>query len=231
MSFSMPVSPRDPITTSTSQSAGQSIPREANTDKSQSQDFMTLLITQLQNQNPMEPMESNELVSQLTAMSSVSELKNIRTGIEKLQQRIDDTQLLHTSTLIGRTLSFDANQFTISGDSKPLKLSFNSAGKDQPITFRLYGQDGEPLAQAYYHSKSSEPAGKPIIRSLYDLFGSLLPGQYGIEAVAGADTSIPVNLMSQVNSIATAPGEPPILVMESIAPTTLASVQQISGNR
>ncbi len=46
--------------------------------------FMTILLAQLRNQNPLEPMDDKELISQMAQLNSLEELKKISTGIDKL---------------------------------------------------------------------------------------------------------------------------------------------------
>ncbi len=41
------------------------------------EDFMTLLVAQLQTQDPMDPMDSSEFMNQLTSLQSVAELQGI----------------------------------------------------------------------------------------------------------------------------------------------------------
>ena len=47
-------------------------------------DFMTLLVAQLQNQDPLEPMDGSEFMSQLVQLQSLAELTQIRAGLGEL---------------------------------------------------------------------------------------------------------------------------------------------------
>jgi flagellar basal-body rod modification protein FlgD len=46
--------------------------------------FMAILLAQLRNQNPLEPMDDKELVAQMTQLNSLEELKKISSGIDTL---------------------------------------------------------------------------------------------------------------------------------------------------
>jgi flagellar basal-body rod modification protein FlgD len=65
-------------------------------------DFMKLLMTQLQNQDPMKPMEDKEFISQLAQFSSLE-------ATEKMTQQIEDLtgaqMLIQAATLIGKQVS------------------------------------------------------------------------------------------------------------------------------
>ena len=46
--------------------------------------FMAILLAQLRNQNPLEPMDDKELIAQMTQLNSLEELKKISAGIDTL---------------------------------------------------------------------------------------------------------------------------------------------------
>lgn len=55
----------------------------SNTDISET-DFLNLLVTQLQNQDPMNPMDSDQFVSQLATFSSLQQLISINQAVTEL---------------------------------------------------------------------------------------------------------------------------------------------------
>ena len=66
-------------------------------------DYMKLLIAQLQNQNPLEPMDNAEMTSQLALISQLEQLENVNQSFEEVLQA---TQLNQAAALIGREVSF-----------------------------------------------------------------------------------------------------------------------------
>ena len=64
--------------------------------------FLTLLTTQLQNQDPMSPMENAELTSQLAQMSTVEGIEKLNTMMTQLLASQESSEGLQASTLIGR---------------------------------------------------------------------------------------------------------------------------------
>lgn len=54
-------------------------------------EFLTLLITQLQYQDPLEPMDNAEFVSQVTQFSSLEQLISIREAVEASAEYLADT--------------------------------------------------------------------------------------------------------------------------------------------
>jgi flagellar basal-body rod modification protein FlgD len=67
--------------------------------------YMTLLVTQLRNQNPLEPMDNNDMSAQLAQYSQLQQLENMNTSFGQLLSSVQRTQ---ASSLIGKTVSFEA---------------------------------------------------------------------------------------------------------------------------
>lgn len=62
--------------------------------------FLTLLVAQLKNQDPTNPMENNELTTQLAQISTVSGIEKLNTTLGSISGQIDNNQSLQASTLI-----------------------------------------------------------------------------------------------------------------------------------
>jgi flagellar basal-body rod modification protein FlgD len=69
---------------------------EADTNK-----FMTLLVTQLKNQDPMSPMDNAQLTSQLAQLSTVTGVNKLNTTLESLKGSYQSAQSLQAATMIG----------------------------------------------------------------------------------------------------------------------------------
>lgn len=66
-------------------------------------DYMNLLITQLQNQNPLEPMDNNQMSAQLTQLSQLEQLEEMKGSFEDLLSAEQNSQ---TYSLIGKVIGF-----------------------------------------------------------------------------------------------------------------------------
>ena len=66
-------------------------------------DYMKLLTTQLRNQNPLEPMDNNDMTAQLTQFSQLSQLETMNTSFADILQTV---QRDHAASLIGKDVSF-----------------------------------------------------------------------------------------------------------------------------
>ncbi len=66
-------------------------------------DYMKLLVTQLQNQNPLEPMNNNEMAAQLAQFSQLQQLENLNTNFAKVLEAAEQT---YADSLIGKKVSY-----------------------------------------------------------------------------------------------------------------------------
>ncbi len=64
-------------------------------------DFLTLLLAQLQNQDPTSPVDSNEFLSQLASLSEVQGINQLNTSFSTLSSTLSSNQALQASSLLG----------------------------------------------------------------------------------------------------------------------------------
>ncbi len=65
--------------------------------------YMKLLITQLQNQNPLEPMDNNDMASQLAQFSQLQQLETMNSSFSDV---LSATERNYANSLIGKEISF-----------------------------------------------------------------------------------------------------------------------------
>jgi flagellar basal-body rod modification protein FlgD len=68
-------------------------------------DYMKLLVTQLQNQNPLEPLDNKDMSAQLAQFSQLQQVENLNTSF---RQVLESVQRSYASSLIGKEISFQA---------------------------------------------------------------------------------------------------------------------------
>ncbi|MCI7116057.1 MAG: flagellar hook assembly protein FlgD [Treponema porcinum] len=75
-------------------------------------DFLKLLITQLSNQDPTNPMEDTQFIAQMAQFSSLEQMTNMNESFNKMAAMINSSQAAAT---IGRTVDIDIGDTTARG--------------------------------------------------------------------------------------------------------------------
>ncbi len=130
--------------------------RQANATKEQ---FLRLLVTQLQHQDPLNPMDAREFTAQLAQFSLVEQ------ALETNQQ-LKTLNLYETSANNARAVSLIGKEILAQGD----KVTISDSGVGQ-LCFRLLGESAQTQVHVY------DPAGR-LVRSL-DL-GKRSSGEHSI---------------------------------------------------
>lgn len=75
-------------------------------------DYLKLLITQLQNQDPTSPMEDKEFISQMAQFSSLEQMTNISTGFQSLASVMNSSQ---ATSMLGKDVEVIVGEQVING--------------------------------------------------------------------------------------------------------------------
>lgn len=103
---------------STIQGLGLTEKPEAKNDRTKlgQADFLKLMITEIQNQDPFKPVENSDFVAQMAQFSSVSGLEQLQTSFSQLATSMTSNQALQASTMVGRTVSVASNAAVLNGN-------------------------------------------------------------------------------------------------------------------
>ena len=75
--------------------------------------FLTLLVTQMQNQDPLNPMDNAQMTTQLAQMSTVSGIEKLNTTLNSLVESLGSTQAQEASALIGKGVMVPGSQLSL----------------------------------------------------------------------------------------------------------------------
>lgn len=104
-------------------------------------DFLNLLVAQLQHQDPLNPLESNEFTAQLAQFTSLEQLNNVNQNLVYLQQyqaSIKDSQAV---SFIGKTVEAFGNSVPIQ-NGNPGEIHFDLTGDAEVLQVNLYDPTG-----------------------------------------------------------------------------------------
>src|SRR5512140_1503201 len=74
--------------------------------------FLTLLVTQLKNQDPLNPLDNAQVTTQLAQLSTVSGIKDLNTTLTALSTSMDAKQYLQAANIVGHLVAVDGNATT-----------------------------------------------------------------------------------------------------------------------
>lgn len=83
-------------------------------DEAGSQDrFLKLLVTQLQNQDPLSPMDNAQLTSQIAQINTVTGIATLNTSVQGLSSQFLQMQSLQGASLVGKDVIVPGNKLDI----------------------------------------------------------------------------------------------------------------------
>lgn len=108
-------------------------------------DFLKLMLAQLKNQDPLNPMEGTEFASQLAQFTSLEQLVNLNDAMNTsinanyyLTQSINNTL---AATLIGKEAKLNGNSIQFTGQDS-VQLNYNLSSNASKISVNIYDENG-----------------------------------------------------------------------------------------
>jgi flagellar basal-body rod modification protein FlgD len=111
-------------------------------------DFLKLLITQLRNQDPLNPMEGTEFAAQLAQFSSLEQMTNINTNLtSSLESTTILTQAISnalSTTMIGKEVKAAVSQITYGGSGE-VRLGYTLPSAAAKVVVRIQDATGSTV--------------------------------------------------------------------------------------
>ncbi|MBS7780790.1 flagellar hook capping FlgD N-terminal domain-containing protein [Acidovorax sp. CCYZU-2555] len=127
-------------TTGTGSSSSTGATSGSSTDPAAAQDrFLKLLVAQLNNQDPMNPMDNAQMTSQMAQINTVVGINSLNDTMEKMSSQFTAMQVLQGTSMIGRTVLAEGNTlgtpvekistaaFDLSGTAADVKVNITTA--------------------------------------------------------------------------------------------------------
>jgi len=95
-------------------SAASATTAKSTVDEAQDR-FLKLLVTQMRNQDPLNPLDNAQVTSQMAQLSTVSGINKLNASIESLSGMFQSNQLLQASGMIGRGVLAEGSDLRLAG--------------------------------------------------------------------------------------------------------------------
>jgi flagellar basal-body rod modification protein FlgD len=100
--------------TSTNGTTASSSTTSSSTAAAQQDRFLKLLVAQLKNQDPLNPMDNAEMTSQMAQMSTVEGIEKLNTTLNSMVESVSNSQSMQAASLIGKNVMVPGSQLELS---------------------------------------------------------------------------------------------------------------------
>ncbi|MGP9802820.1 flagellar hook assembly protein FlgD [Rheinheimera sp. NSM] len=108
--------------------------------------FLDLLVAQISHQNPLDPMDGTQYVSQLAEFANVESLQSLKIDSGKNLELQASQQALQATALIGQQVDVAADTILLE-QAAEVKGAVNLGVEAQSVTVRLYNAQGQLMQQ------------------------------------------------------------------------------------
>jgi flagellar basal-body rod modification protein FlgD len=109
-------------------------------------DFMKLLIAQLQNQDPLSPLDNQQFAVQLATFNSLEQLVGVNEKLESLASQHAINSTLNGAALIGKQIVGRGSEIHLNTNSDTV-LSYELTGNAGKVTLKVVDSDGQMVRQ------------------------------------------------------------------------------------
>ena len=158
-----------PSVSATSATTGGAAASTSSTDPAAQQDrFLKLLVAQLNNQDPMNPMDNAQMTTQMAQINTVVGINQLTSTMEAMSSQFTAMQVLQGTSMIGRTVLSEGNTlgtpvdkistaaFDLSGTAADVKVNITTPSGTVVDTVNLGALDA---GRHYFAWDSSKYAG------------------------------------------------------------------------
>ena len=215
---------------SSSSSSSTSSSTSSTSDAAGSQSyFLTLLVAQMNNQDPLNPMDSSEVTSQLAQINTVQGIDQLNTTLSSLLSSVSATQSTTDTALIGQQVMVPSSSLTLANGSAVGAISLpqstsvtnvlikNSAG----VTVKTIQLGAEAAGTTPFAWDGSTDSGAAAAAGNYTFS---VQATSGIATVAGSTLS----LGTVTAVVPGANGASPTLTVGSLGNFSMSQITQIN---
>ena len=192
-------------------------------------DFLRLLTTQLQNQDPSSPMDPTKFVTDLTQMSQLEATTQMTASITAMTNSFQNLQTMQAATLIGKSVVVKGEEISLEqGDTAQFRLESDQPLEDVRVV--LTGENGMSRT-----IELGSLSGEEVVNwdGLMTDGSQAMSGSYNITAYGinedGELSSIRSIVDSKVNSVSIDQAGGMTLTLASGERISMDAVREISG--
>jgi len=109
--------------------------------------FFKLMMAQLKNQDPMNPLKNHEMAAQLAQFSTLEQMSNMNTTLMKIEGKNNEPQNFQALNLIGKTVQGDSSRITRTQFDKDHEFNFSAPQELSEATIKVFNAKGETMRE------------------------------------------------------------------------------------
>ena len=167
-------------------------------------DFLKLLVTQMQFQDPLKPMEHTDFTTQLAQFSSLDQLFAINDGMQELSEIEGGANSVQAVDFIGKEVKASGNKVYIGKDKSSAVIEYNLADAVSNVIINISDKDGNNVRTI--KAGPQDAGGHSIDWDGINDSGSLVSdGEYSFSISAvdpkGKESEVPTNISGTVTGV------------------------------
>jgi flagellar basal-body rod modification protein FlgD len=118
-------------------------------------DFITLMLAQLQNQDPTSPVDSNTFLTQLAQLSEVQGITSLNTNFGALSTSLTSNQAMQASSLLGHQALVNSSTATLAAAGATVTGAVNVPQNTSQVTLSITNSSGAVVSQINLGAQSA----------------------------------------------------------------------------
>lgn len=190
--------------------------------------FLELMVTQMRNQNPLDPQDNSEFVAQLAQFSSVEGLDKLNNSMDDFVGSFQSSQALQASSMVGRQVKVDTDTaYLPSGGVVAGTIELPQSSND--LKMIVYDASGQRVSEELL---GQQPAGDMNFawNGLDNDGNQLAPGAYRFEVLAnigGEQVQVNTALSANVDSVTVGANGAINLNVAGVGSVSISGVKEI----
>jgi len=163
-------------------------------------DFLSLLMTQLKNQDPSSPMDSNTFTTELVQFSGVEQQISTNSDLTSLIQLTQASQIEQSASMIGKPVTVTSSQLSLQNGTAAINFNTTAA---EPVGIAVYNSTG---AQVQTATLTSTAGANTWTWNGKNASGATMPdGAYSVTVnsigTTGAASAVPFTVTGTATSV------------------------------
>lgn len=193
------------------------------------EDFIKLMTTQMNHQDPMKPMDNGQFLSEMAQFSTVSGLKEIKDSFNNLANSLKSSQALQASSMVGRKVLIPGSMSTFS-EGTPMKAAVELDANVSNLKVGIMDDKGALVKEINLGNKAAGVAHFSW-DGMLSADKKAMSGNYSIRAIADVDgksESLKTLISDTVQSVSLGTGGQGVsLTLANAGSAGLADVKEI----